>query len=99
MRCLGFAAALVSAALTATGITVAAPAAAGCEQQAIALYCDGPVQADGTWDRCVAFTLDTVFGKFGQVTGNETPTNGCYNVDPNAYSQYPLGQPRYRIYP
>jgi len=38
-------------------ITSAPPASAGCQYGGPVLSrCDGPVQPDGTWQRCVAFT-------------------------------------------
>lgn len=45
-----------AAALTAAGLLAAAPpAGAGCQYGgAFISKCDGPVQPDGTWQRCVA---------------------------------------------
>lgn len=54
-RCVvaGLAALLMAAGL----ITSAPPASAGCLYGGPVLSkCDGPVQPDGTWQRCVAFT-------------------------------------------
>ncbi|SPM38442.1 hypothetical protein MNAB215_619 [Mycobacterium numidiamassiliense] len=54
-RCVvaGLAAVLMAAGL----ITSAPPAGAGCLYGGPVLSkCDGPVQPDGTWQRCVAFT-------------------------------------------
>jgi hypothetical protein len=54
-RCIvgGLAAALMVGEL----ITSAPPASAGCQYGGPVLSkCDGPVQPDGTWQRCVAFT-------------------------------------------
>lgn len=66
---------------------LAAPAHAGCETNLLgALYCDGPVRPDRTWDRCV-----TVFGKH--------PYYKCWPLDPAQGFDYPLGQPPYHIYP
>ena len=50
--------ATLGAALIAGGLIAAAPAAnAGCQYGGPVLSkCDGPVQPDGTWQRCVAFT-------------------------------------------
>jgi hypothetical protein len=57
---LGIAAFITSlgAALMAGGLIAAAPPAnAGCQYGGPVLSkCDGPVQPDGTWQRCVAFT-------------------------------------------
>ena len=52
-RCIvaGFAAVLIAAELLAS----APPAGAGCQYGGSVLSrCDGPVQPDGTWQRCVA---------------------------------------------
>jgi hypothetical protein len=45
-------------ALTGAGlITAAPPAGAGCQYGGlVASKCDGPVQPDGTWQRCVVIT-------------------------------------------
>jgi hypothetical protein len=54
-RCIvgGLAAMLMAGGL----ITSAPPASAGCQYGGPVLSkCDGPVQPDGTWQRCVAFT-------------------------------------------
>ncbi|OBF86965.1 hypothetical protein A5791_19950 [Mycobacterium sp. 852002-51163_SCH5372311] len=50
--------ACLGAALMAGGLIAAAPPAnAGCLYGGPVLSkCDGPVQPDGTWQRCVAFT-------------------------------------------
>lgn len=50
--------ALVGAALVSGGLIAAAPpASAGCVYggPGIINKCDGPVQPDGTWERCVGF--------------------------------------------
>ena len=49
----------LGAALMAGGLIAAAPPAnAGCQYGGLGVIskCDGPVQPDGTWQRCVAFT-------------------------------------------
>ena len=48
----------LAAVLMAAGLIAAAPtASAGCLYGGPVLSkCDGPVQPDGTWQRCVAFT-------------------------------------------
>ena len=54
-RCIvgGLAAVLIAAEL----IALAPPASAGCQYGGpVISKCDGPVQPDGTWQRCVAFT-------------------------------------------
>jgi hypothetical protein len=48
----------LGAALMAGGLIAAAPPAnAGCQYGGLGYIskCDGPVQLDGTWQRCVAF--------------------------------------------
>ncbi len=48
----GLAAALMVGAL----LDLAPPASAGCQYvELVVSKCDGPVQADGTWQRCVVF--------------------------------------------
>ena len=89
---------LVSA-IAGAGIGLAAPASAGCETQPFAQYCDGPIRPDGTWDRCFQAAQQPVFGQYGQMTGYTAPVGRCYPVDPNAFPQFPLGQPLYHIYP
>ncbi|WP_445159647.1 CDGP domain-containing protein [Mycobacterium sp. Dal123C01] len=48
----------LAAVLMAGGLIVSAPAAsAGCQYGGlVASKCDGPVQPDGTWQRCVVIT-------------------------------------------
>lgn len=87
--------AVVAAVLAVAGVGFAAPAAAGCEGQAFAQYCDGPIRPDGTWDRCFVAYGST--NAFGQVT--VPPVGRCYPVDPTAYPMFPLGQPQYHVYP
>jgi hypothetical protein len=47
----------LGAALVARGLIAAAPPAnAGCQYGGLVISkCDGPVQPDGTWQRCVVF--------------------------------------------
>jgi hypothetical protein len=48
---------LAAAAIAGGLICSAPPASAGCQYGgAVLSKCDGPVQPDGTWQRCVAFT-------------------------------------------
>ncbi len=91
--------AIVVSALVAAGIGWAAPASAGCETQPFARYCDGPIRADGTWDRCFEAAQQPIFGQYGQVTAISPSVGRCYPVDPKAFPQFPLGQPLYHIYP
>jgi hypothetical protein len=45
------------AVLMAGGLIASAPASAGCQYGGpVISKCDGPVQPDGTWQRCVVFT-------------------------------------------
>jgi hypothetical protein len=72
------------AAILMTGglIASAPPAGAGCQYgELVASKCDGPVQPDGTWQRCVVIT-----------TSHSGPS---YQWSPNCKlmgpDQYPLG--------
>lgn len=94
--CLAAAAAIIPASV---GISVAAPANAGCESGPFAQYCDGPVKADGTWDRCFTSAPQSFSGQYGQVAGFIPSTGRCYPVDPNEFPPTPIGQPQYHIYP
>lgn len=88
---------LATAAVAAGSIVLAPTASAGCETNLLgALYCDGPIRADGTWDRC--YTVAPTTNVFGGVI---TPgAQKCYPVDPNVpWPVVPIGQPHYRIYP
>jgi hypothetical protein len=86
---------LAASVLLAASVVLAAPASAGCEGQAFAQYCDGPIRPDGTWDRCFVAYGST--NAFGAVT---VPAVGrCYPIDPNAWPMLPLGQPQYHVYP
>ena len=91
--------AVAVAAMAASGIGFAPPANAGCETQPFAQYCDGPIRADGTWDRCFSSAPQGIYGQWGQVTGVVPSVGRCYPVDPNAWPVTPLGQPQYHIYP
>jgi hypothetical protein len=54
-------------------ITAAPPASAGCQYRGIAISrCDGPVQPDGTWQRCVLFN-STYGGLPGDTYSYRTP--------------------------
>ncbi|CPV56993.1 CDGP domain-containing protein [Mycobacteroides abscessus] len=94
--CLAVSAAVIPASI---GIGFAAPASAGCEAGPFAQYCDGPIKADGTWDRCFTSAPQATFGQYGQVSGWVPSTGRCYPVDPNEFPPTPLGQPQYHIYP
>ena len=64
----------------------APPASAGCKYGGPVLSkCDGPVQPDGTWQRCVAFTHWTGSG----ASANLVPDRRCDVMGPD---QRPWGQ-------
>jgi hypothetical protein len=76
-------------AMAGMSVGLAAPASAGCQTQAFAQYCDGPVPPDGTWDRC-QWTFQA----------GVPSTYRCYPIDPaQPWPMFPLGQPQYHIYP
>lgn len=84
--------------LGATGIAAAAPASAGCETNMLgAQYCDSPVRADGTWDRCWQTNPTPYFGQYGQVAGILPGQGKCYPVGVD--QQWLIGEPQYHIYP
>jgi hypothetical protein len=76
----------LAAALTAgTLIAAAPPAGAGCQFGGLSVStCDGPVQPDGTWQRCVVFP--PVGGRDGSPI-YVTNTN-CQTLGPD---QHPSG--------
>jgi hypothetical protein len=80
----GLAAALTLGAL----ITSAPPASAGCRPGApwATTQCDGPVQPDGTWQRCVTSRRSTTGTRPSDVTYYDS-TN-CQTLGPD---QHPLG--------
>ena len=57
LRIAAFIASLVAALMAGGLIAVAPPANAGCQYGGLGVIskCDGPVQPDGTWQRCVGF--------------------------------------------
>ncbi|MCV6965980.1 hypothetical protein H7J50_19525 [Mycobacterium intermedium] len=64
-----------------------------CETNMLgALYCDGPVQADGTWVRCV-----DVAPSYGYGGVYSPPYHKCYAYDPANPGPTPIGQPAYHI--
>ncbi|SON63379.1 hypothetical protein MSIMFI_04909 [Mycobacterium simulans] len=97
--------AAVAVAATVTGVSIAPAAGAdpglpgtNCETNMLgALYCDGPVQADGSWDRCVDVYPQPIYGgPSGGVSGWSPPYHSCYHYDPAA-PPFKLGQPDYHI--
>lgn len=91
-------AALISAlAATGAGLVVATPANAwptppppGCEQRTLVSYCDGPVQPDGSWQRC--FDNQPLWVP---ETGSYVGGSNCYQVGPGP-DPYPWA-PQYHI--
>ena len=77
----GAAAALAAAVLFAAVLVTSPPANAGC------LYggglsisrCDGPVQPDGTWQRCVTFTAPSFN------SGYRAPERHCDQMGPDLH--------------
>ncbi len=67
----------LAAVLLAGGlIALAPPASGGCQYGGPVLSkCDGPVQPDGTWQRCVAFTSSYL-----------VPGRRCDAMGPNQHS-------------
>jgi hypothetical protein len=82
MRCIvgGQVAALTAGAL----IGVAPPASAGCTPGApfAVSKCDGPIQPDGTWQRCVTF------GRTGVSQPSYLTNTNCQTLGPE---QHPWG--------
>ena len=88
--------AIVVAAMVTSGICAAAPANAwptppppGCEQRPMISYCDGPIQADGSWQRCFENQPMWTNG-VGYVGGSN-----CYQTGPGP-DRYPWA-PQYHI--
>jgi hypothetical protein len=85
------------------GIGCTAPAAnaypggpaARCETQVFAMYCDGPIRPDATFQRCT-----TTFAQSAGPGGIVPPTYMCRIIDNNApFPPIPLGQPPHHIDP
>lgn len=76
----------LGAALTAGGLIAAAPpAGAGCQYGGpVISKCDGPVQPDGTWQRCVVSTHWVLNG----MSSYQVPERRC---DPMGPGQQPWG--------
>ncbi len=94
---LGIAAATL-AALSAANAYPGDPMGTNCESNALgALYCDGPVQPDGSWTRCVDVSAQPVYGgPDGGWNGWTMPAHQCYHYDP-AQPPFKLGQPDHHI--
>jgi hypothetical protein len=74
----------LAAVLMAGGLIASAPpASAGCQYGGLVVSkCDGPVQPDGTWQRCV------VFGSVGGGPSYSVPDKRCDLMGPD---QHPWG--------
>jgi hypothetical protein len=70
-----------AAALLAAGLIAAAPpASAGCQYGgAFISKCDGPVQPDGTWQRCIAVAHYVPSG----LSSHLVPVKQCQLMGPN----------------
>jgi hypothetical protein len=81
----GLAAAVIAGGLIAS----APPAGAGCQYGGTATIsrCDGPVQPDGTWQRCVVFSYITGGGS-GSRDSYSAPGHRCDVMGPD---QHPWG--------
>jgi hypothetical protein len=88
-RCIvgGFAALLLAAQLLAA----APPASAGCQYGGPVLSkCDGPIQPDGTWQRCVAVTRLVPNGASSYLV----PDNHCDLMGPDQnHSDFTFADP------
>ena len=97
----GILAAGAAATLIGTGFAVAtaAPASAGCDYQTFAQYCDGPLRADGTFERCQQTYPQPMYtGVYwsGMVPG----VFRCYPINPaEPWPMLPLGQPHRHLWP
>jgi hypothetical protein len=77
----------LAAALTLGGLIAAAPqASAGCRNGGpwALSQCDGPVQPDGTWQRCVLFN-STYGGLHGDHNYFRTPDKRCDMMGPDLH--------------
>ncbi len=81
---------LIAGGLVAAGVGFAAPAKAACEQRPLVGYCDGPIRADGSWQRC--FNNQPLWNSgIGTWIGG----SNCYQVGPGP-DPYPWA-PQYHI--
>lgn len=101
MRNVVAAATLGVCALTGFAVAAAAPASAGCDYQLFAQYCDGPIQPDGTFERCQTTYAQSMFGgPQGGFNGFVPGTYRCYPINPaEPWPALPLGQPQYHLWP
>jgi len=84
------------AALMAAGLIAAAPAAnAGCQYGGAGIInkCDGPVQPDGTWERCVAFIVWMPSGASSYMV----PDKRCDSLGPDRYPSGAFADPPMHI--
>ena len=77
---------LVAALITVGLVGSAPPASAGCLYGGwmAASRCDGPVQADGTWQRCVIFN-DSSIGGADPRSGYMPPDRRCDVMGPDLH--------------
>lgn len=70
-----------AALLTSAGLIISAPqASAGCIYGgAVINQCDGPIQPDGTWQRCIATAQVIARGASGYLA----PVKTCDQLGPN----------------
>jgi hypothetical protein len=66
-----------------------------CEANPITtvLFCDRPMQPDGSWIRCYGFYPFAAYGDYSSIGVG----NNCYRYDPAAPPSLPIGQPNHHI--
>lgn len=66
-----------------------------CEANAVTtvLFCDKPMQPDGSWIRCFGFYPLASYGDYRSIAVG----NNCFRYDPAAPPSLPLGQPNHHI--
>jgi hypothetical protein len=82
----------LAAALTVGGLIAAAPpASAGCQSGRpwCISQCDGPVQPDGTWQRCVTFPPTNISIGGSDSYTNYTPDTRCDVMGPDLHPWVP----------
>ncbi|HEU0190200.1 MAG TPA: hypothetical protein VFR17_02855 [Mycobacterium sp.] len=76
----------LAAAVTAGALIVSAPpASAGCQPYKVGQLCDGPIQPDGTWQRCEDAGRDNRSGSFCYPMGGDhaaPPFQPAGHIDP-----------------
>lgn len=67
--------------------------ATNCTSVWDALYCDGPVKPDSSWDRCVDVAAQFIDGSaYGGIDSFTSPSHTCWLYSP-ADPGFHLGQP------